>query len=417
MGTDYSARETFVAAFANANAGDVSGNVDFGAIPDGIHDKSHMEEHGRKQFEAAGILFNLAGEELEGSLDHRHTRVDMAQVQLTDGSGSRTFPAGLGLSFAAGSTEDSIPRIKVGRSTRNSFKLKEGIRDDNMSPSERTDQAAIISGLAATFGITQNSAEFVSGHLPKPLILAPGLLNPPITPNVLPLQLIKVGNLLITAVPGEITTMAGRRLRETLLLEFQSAGIEHLALAAYANAYSQYITTKEEYDAQHYEGASTLFGPHTLAAYQQEFLKLAQSLQSNIQSAPGPNPSPPSAKTIRRVTFRNLSNKTIKLEIYDQIIFQFAMDLAISKLSELDLAPGTDLACIVPGHISEIKARIDGGDVVENIQTHQLVTIPQNGSAIATTYVPPDLPLKNKSTLGRNAPSKVLHPVLNIMMN
>jgi neutral ceramidase len=45
--------QPFVAAFANANCGDVSGNVELGRIPDGIGDRARMQKHGRRQFEAA----------------------------------------------------------------------------------------------------------------------------------------------------------------------------------------------------------------------------------------------------------------------------------------------------------------------------------------------------------------------------
>ena len=65
--------------------------------------------------------------------------------------------------------------------------------------------------------------------------------------------------------------MAGRQLRYVVLDELRGTGVQHLAMATYANDYSQYVTAKEEYDLQHYEGASTLFGPYTLQAYQQEF--------------------------------------------------------------------------------------------------------------------------------------------------
>ena len=50
--------------------------------------------------------------------------------------------------------------------------------------------------------------------------------------------------------------------------------IYHVILSTYANDYAQYITTKEEYDMQHYEGASTPFGPQTLAAYTQAYEQL-----------------------------------------------------------------------------------------------------------------------------------------------
>jgi hypothetical protein len=43
-------------------------------------------------------------------------------------------------------------------------------------------------------------------------------------------------------------------------------------------------------EVQRYEGASTLYGPHTLAAYQQEFDALVAGLAQNQTSLPGPTP-------------------------------------------------------------------------------------------------------------------------------
>jgi neutral ceramidase len=81
--------------------------------------------------------------------------------------------------------------------------------------------------------------------------------------------------------------MAGRRLRETILNILKSSGIHSVALATYTNAYAGYVTTKEEYDIQHYEGASTHFGPYTLMALQQEFGKLAIAIKDgNTVSGP-----------------------------------------------------------------------------------------------------------------------------------
>jgi neutral ceramidase len=40
-----------------------------------------------------------------------------------------------------------------------------------------------------------------------------------------------------------------------------------VVIAGLSNTYSSYITTFEEYQMQRYEGASTIFGPHTLDAY------------------------------------------------------------------------------------------------------------------------------------------------------
>jgi neutral ceramidase len=91
-------------------------------------------------------------------------------------------------------------------------------------------------------------------------------------------------------LPFESTTMAGRRLAGSVRDALAPAGVRHVVIAGLANAYSGYVTTREEYAAQHYEGASTHFGPWTLAAYQREFVRLAAALRDGLSVPPGPTP-------------------------------------------------------------------------------------------------------------------------------
>jgi len=84
--------------------------------------------------------------------------------------------------------------------------------------------------------------------------------------------------------------MSGRRLRNTIKSTIDSLGgpkDASVVIAGLANAYSQYVTTIEEFDIQRYEGASTLFGPHTLNAYQQLFDNLTQALLTDQSVNPG----------------------------------------------------------------------------------------------------------------------------------
>ena len=66
-----------------------------------------------------------------------------------------------------------------------------------------------------------------------------------------------------------------------------------MLIQGYANDYSQYVTTPEEYDSQQYEGGSTLFGRNTTPAYQQEFGKLAASMKAGTALPAGPTPGKP----------------------------------------------------------------------------------------------------------------------------
>lgn len=256
MGSNASQPETFVAAFANANCGDVSGNVELGHIPDGVHDRALMEKHGCQQFEAAERLFQTATEEVTGPVDHRHTRLDLSNV-VTGTGGARTWPAALGISFAAGSSEDSVPVPDLG--------IREKITAANITVTDAVLASAAGLGLSVIFGvpvIDQGTAiSEREGHLPKPAVLMPGLEQPPAVPQVLPVQLLRVGTVAILGIPGELTTMAGRRLRTTVLGAISATGVKHVALGTYANEYSQYVTTLEEYSSQQYEGVNAIRPP------------------------------------------------------------------------------------------------------------------------------------------------------------
>ena len=285
-GTNIHDKETFIAAFANSNCGDVSGNVKYG-VPDLVHDFIHMQENGDKQYQKAREIFNSATVQLTGEVDYRHTHVDMSKVHI-EGTNHRTYPAALGASMFAGSTEDSSSEFGITEG------IKATLRGDY--PFEKRNLVlkiiTILSALITHFkvpGVLDD--EMKKGHGVKPIVLAQGLAEPyPLSPEVLPLQIIRIGNLVLLGIPAEFTTMAGRRLREMILKVFSNSGVNYLALATYANAYAGYVTTKEEYDTQQYEGASTHFGPYTLMAYQQEFSKLAKAMVDGNPIAAGPTP-------------------------------------------------------------------------------------------------------------------------------
>src|SRR5207244_103982 len=72
----------------------------------------------------------------------------------------------------------------------------------------------------------------------------------------------RLGARLIGTLPGEVTTTAGRRMREQRLAAARERGLPVSAalIMGLTNGYLEYITTPEEYTAQYYEGGSTLYG-------------------------------------------------------------------------------------------------------------------------------------------------------------
>lgn len=91
--------------------------------------------------------------------------------------------------------------------------------------------------------------------------------------------------------------MSGRRLREDVLRILIEQGKDRgfdndteVVIAGLSNTYADYVATYEEYQEQRYEAASTIYGPNTLAAYLQEFKKLAAALATGKTVDPGPSP-------------------------------------------------------------------------------------------------------------------------------
>ncbi|CAL1402192.1 unnamed protein product [Linum trigynum] len=307
-------KPSFVSAFCQSNCGDVSPNVlgafctDTGLPCDFNHSTCDGKNElcvargpgypdefestriiGERQFRKAVELFNNATEELTGEIDYRHAYLDFSQLDVMvpkQGGGTeavKTCPAAMGFAFAAGTTDGpGAFDFKQGDDKGNAFwKL---VRNMLKSPTK----------------------EQVACQQPKPVLLDTGEMTLPYqwAPSVLPIQILRVGQLVILSVPGEFTTMAGRRLRDAVKQVMTRGKNEklHVVIAGLTNTYSQYITTFEEYEIQRYEGASTLYGPHTLSAYIQEFKKLAGALIRDQPVEPGPQPPDMLSKQISMLT-------------------------------------------------------------------------------------------------------------------
>jgi len=132
--------------------------------------------------------------------------------------------------------------------------------------------------------LEEPTEEQIKCQHPKPILINTGSMEKPYAwdPATIPLQILRIGQVFIVCVPSELTTMSGRRIRSTVrdlvapLLEEKQ--VAHVVLSGLTNGYSSYVTTKEEYSAQRYEAASTIFGPNTLLGYQQELARLAKDM-------------------------------------------------------------------------------------------------------------------------------------------
>jgi len=72
-------------------------------------------------------------------------------------------------------------------------------------------------------------------------------------PKIVSTQVAIIGNVVIAGVPGEFTTMSGRRLREAIKKVMNDASDDETSVivAGLCNTYSDYVTTPEEYQVNY----------------------------------------------------------------------------------------------------------------------------------------------------------------------
>jgi len=93
-------------------------------------------------------------------------------------------------------------------------------------------------------------------------------------PKKVPLGLHEVGPIVFCTFPGEFTTMLGYNIKRSLAEKLKT---DRLPIpVGLANEYLSYFTTPEEYDAQHYEGASTLYGKPSGLLIEQSLVSLSE---------------------------------------------------------------------------------------------------------------------------------------------
>jgi neutral ceramidase len=266
MGASYLQDGEFIAGFVQANSGDISPYDVAHPVPGDVDGYPRNAESAAAQFHKAYELFQNANENITGPVKAVHSFVDMAYHDVAGaytGQGpQRTCNGALGVAFAAG-TENGQP-LSI---------FKEGTVYGESWPK-----------------ITLMPEEQAC-HAEKVILLPTGFVKPhPWTARIAPFQMLRIGQLVVVATPAEVTTMAGRRLKKAILDVMAPAGVKYVVISALANEYLHYVTTREEYSTQNYEGGSTLFGPWTLAAYTQIYSDLGEALRDGRAVEPGKLP-------------------------------------------------------------------------------------------------------------------------------
>jgi neutral ceramidase len=306
----------FIAAFAQGTCGDITPRFKYNPKRpfqrgkwDGMYedDFESAKYTGNLQFEKAKELYQEAekkGFEIKSEIDYDVQYVNFTDVlcnpEFANGElEARTGYAAQGLAFFGGAVVDGpgahpivsffakiiIRIIKIFEKTIAPFKSEkyrlaierkyrtQGKKDILMETHARRilgtkhiGRMLIPAWADPSIGSMKNFHRMI-GHRDKPW-----------TAKILPLQIFTLGDVALVAFPFEITTIAGKRLRASLEQRLKEGGIRQVILVPYANGYSGYMTTFEEYQVQMYEGGHTVFGEWSFAALQTKFDELAKAM-------------------------------------------------------------------------------------------------------------------------------------------
>jgi neutral ceramidase len=260
-GVDYLAQPHVVTAFAQTNAGDMSPNVPDATCGPTDDQFENTRIIGRRQADSAQELAASAGDGVDGGLDTALRYVHLPQLDVSgqwtpDGRPHRTGRAVLGAAFAAGTKEGPGAPF-----------CHEGV-DDN---------PALYAASNALFRVRPDLGD---AQWPKTMLIPCGALG--WTAETLPVQLVRLGPLVVLTLAHEVTIVAGLRLRRAVALALD-VPVDSVLVQGYANDYAGYLTTPEEYAEQRYEGGHTMFGRWQLPAYLQEVTAVALQLRDDAQ--------------------------------------------------------------------------------------------------------------------------------------
>ncbi|XP_029717621.2 neutral ceramidase [Aedes albopictus] len=227
---------------------------------------------------ASKLLRTKKSREIRGPIAFAHKFIDMtaATVPYYNRTSERNeevhgcYPA-MGYSFAAGTTDGP-----------GAFDFRQAMLTDTTFWNTARDLIAVP------------TSDDKSCHAPKPILVASGrtTFSYETQPKIVPVQILLLGDFAVAAVPAEFTTMSGRRLRKTIEEASLEAGGKKVkvVVAGLSNMYTSYVATPEEYAIQRYEGASTLYGPHTLTIYLHHFNALMKAIVNGESVEEGPSP-------------------------------------------------------------------------------------------------------------------------------
>ena len=297
--------KTGIHAFAQDTAGDISPNF--------IWNKKYKEYRGKYENENESAAFNgdiqyrKAKEILNTPtqtinpthLDYIAGYTDWSTIQTSvEGEQLFTAQSALGISFLEGTTDGQGAPKTIGNFTRNLvpilhyyekkvvFRRLQNLEKQNIlrNHTAQAPKIVVVEAQRKRLLLAPNIRRIIIPKFFDPSIACfkklheKGFTNQNWLPNFFQFQIFIIQNIAIVGMPCEVTTTAGKRLRETALNALAALNIQEVIISSYANGYAGYLTTPEEYEFQFYEGGHTPFGKWTLPCCQEQLAYICQNL-------------------------------------------------------------------------------------------------------------------------------------------
>ncbi len=262
---------------------------------------------------AEGLLAENAGQVVDGPIEDSFARIPLAgrEFTTTDGRQVSTSAQGIvGRATGAGAED--------GPSSTPLWYAREGMTGPDIGPQGR--KIGLFNFLALG-GLTLPPFYFSR--------LWAGLFPPA---REVDMGVYRLGKVALVTLPGEFTSVLGRRIRSAVARGLATPEDTVLAVGL-AQSYAYYFTTPEEYDLQHYEGSGTMYGRESGALIEREAATLAGRLTAG--TAVGTD-------TVHEFAFRPFPRRDFDLEAIGE-------DAAIEGSGMADAKPRGLRDRVMPG--------------------------------------------------------------------
>lgn len=212
-----------------------------------------------------------------------------------------------------------------------------------------------------------------------------------------PIGVATVAGELVAFVPAELTTVAGLRMRERLIIT--SGANKTTPIVGLTNAYMQYVTTAEEYPLQHYEAASNLYGPLTATFLENHLAFLGRELISVHETR-----CPPQKTELNQVNSFRFEPELARIRHIPERVLDADESLALGDLVPEPIRvegqpafrvtwKGTSPTAMIHRqrlsvHIADETGRVIDDDRGPNFEVRYGARIPKNESEWTATWMP-----------------------------